>query len=464
MRKCLILAVTLALGGCDMAPRYIRPAAPVPAAWPRGEAYAPPEAQAPGMTWRAMAGDQHLQQVIALALAQNRELAASVATMAEARAQLGVVRAAQLPSITAGADADIARAIGAHGTHSNAYVASLGFSAYELDLFGRLKNQTNAAFETWLASAEGTRAARLALVAQVATTYATLAADTDLLALDRRIVESDEHSLALTQSLLRAGLASDGDVQALLAQLHGARADVEATITAQAQDRNALDLAVGGTVPDALLPPGLGALDRAVAIAPAGLSSQALLARPDVAQAEHALKASGANIGVVRAALFPTISLTAALGETSTAFTRLMSGGLAEGNVAPAASLPVFGGSGRASLRYAHAAQDLALASYQQAVQSAFADVANALARRGTIARQRASLAGQVAAQDRAVALYQAQYAAGTVTLADVLLAQRTLYAAQQSELAARLEDVTNRVALYAALGADPSLPSGNTP
>ena len=324
-RALLTLTSAVALSACNMAPTYVRPAPPVPATFPADTAY--PSAtitERPGLPWTALISDQRLRAVIARALANNRDLRAALANVEAARAQYRVQRAARLPTVTGDAAASFARR---NDDRQNSYSADIGFSAFELDLFGRVKNLSRAALESYLATEEGARATRITLIAETATAYATLAADQELLSLSRQTLASAERTLALTRSLNGAGLTGKLDVHQAETTVEQARSDIAANVTQVAQDRNALDLLAGAPVEDALLPQSLETLTDGIAKTPAGLSSDVLLQRPDVLQAEHQLKAANANIGAARAAMFPKISLTAAIGVASSALSSLFTGG-----------------------------------------------------------------------------------------------------------------------------------------
>ena len=451
-------ALCAALAGCDLAPHYIRPAAPVPQAWPQGAAYGAQPAGTPDLPWRQVFASPKLRQVIELALADNRDLRASVASLAAARAQYHVERSYQLPTLTAGASASVTRGGTNSALDTQSYDANLGVSSFEVDLFGRLKNQTREAFETYLPSASRARTTRFTIVTEPANDYATLASDRDLLRIAQETVASGQGTLALTQRLFDAGLDNAADVQEAITVVEQARSDVQNDTTQVAQDRNALDLLVGAPVPDDLLPAGLDELDGAVGNIPAGLSSDVLQQRPDVVEAEHNLRSEYAAIGAARAAFFPTLSLTSSLGVASSALSSLFTGGAVSWSATPSVSVPVLGGTNRGNLQYARAERDYYLAEYEKAVQTAFRDVANGLARRGTIVAQRQAQTRLVAAAARSLELSDVQLRAGTSDYVTVLTNQRTLYAAQQTQVSTILTDVANRITLYEAVGADPSL------
>jgi multidrug efflux system outer membrane protein len=430
-----------------MAPKYIRPIAPVPQAWPNGDAYPPPSEETAGLPWRSVITDARLVKIIDMALASNRDLRIALANVASARAQYRVQRAAQLPTIAVGADANFSR------NNPDSYTADAGISSFEIDLFGRVRDLSRAALEQYLATEEGARSTHITLVAETATAYATLAADQDLLTVSQETAASAEQSLTLTKQLNGAGLAGKLDVHQAETVLAQAQSDVEANTTQVAQDRNALNLLVGAPVDDALLPPTLAELSPGIAAAPAGLSSTVLLERPDVLQAEHQLKAANANIGAARAAFFPRISLTSLAGFASTALSSLFTGGAFTWSATPSATMPIFGGANAGNLAYSKAQRDLYLAQYEKAVQTAFKDVADALARAGTIDRQQAAQARLVTASANSYDIADQRYRAGIDTYLNRLDAQRTLYSARQSQIATALESVTNRITLYRVIG-----------
>lgn len=448
-RTILPLIPVLLLAGCNMAPAYVRPAPPVPAALPTGEAYAPtqPGVQ-PGLAWGQMVSDPALRTVIERALANNRDLRAALANIMSARAQYRVQRAAQLPTLTGDAGANVTR-------QNDSYSADIGISAFEIDLFGRVRNLSEAALENYLATQEGARATRIALIAETATAYATLAADQQLLAVSRQTLASAQRSLKLTQSLNGAGLSGKLDVYQAQTTVEQAASDVAANVTQVAQDRNALDLLVGARIEDALLPGSLDRLIAGVARVPAGLSSDMLLQRPDVLQAEHQLKAANADIGAARAAMFPKISLTSAIGVASSALSSLFTGDAFAWSVSPSASLPIFGGPARGNLDYSKAQRDLAVAQYEKAIQTAFREVADALARDGTIDAQQAAQRRLVTASQRAYDLSEQRYRSGIDTFLNTLVNQRSLYAAQRTAIATDLALVSNRLLLYRVIAAD---------
>jgi len=442
------------LGACNLAPTYVRPETPVPASWPSGDAYVQAAAagEPAGLPWTQLVSDPRLKAVIESALANNRDLRVALANILSARAQYRVERSALFPTVNASSGLTATRT---SGVRQDQYAAEVGITAFEVDLFGRVKNLSRAALETYLATEEGARSTRITLIAETATAYATLAADQELLALAKQTVSSAERSLALTQSLNRAGLAGKLDVRQAETVLEQARSDVASSTTQVAQDRNALDLLAGAPVEEALLPQSLQSLAQGVGQVPAGLSSSVLLNRPDVLQAEHMLKAANADIGAARAAMFPTISLTGAIGVASSALSSLFTGDAFTWTAAPSASLPIFGGAARGNLKYSEAQRDVYVAQYEKAIQTAFQEVADGLARAGTIDAQQAAQHALVIASQQSYDLADQRYRAGIDTFLNALDSQRTLYAARKTAISTDLTAISNRIYLYRVIGAD---------
>ena len=452
-RPLFALCCCTALAACNLAPKYGRPETPVPTAWPEGSAYAAANpAEKAGLPWEQLVSDPNLRIIIDRALTNNRDLRATLANVLSARAQYRIQRVAQLPTITAGAGVTASRQ---NGERQENYTADIGFSAFEIDLFGRLRNLSEAALENYLATQEGARSARIALVAETANAYATLAADQQLLALSRDTLASAERTLSLIQSLNRAGLTGKLDVHQAETVVEQARSDIAGNETQVAQDRNALNLLAGAPVESALLPPSLDRLAQTIAPVPAGLSSDILLQRPDVLQAEHKLKAANADIGAARAAMFPRISLTAAIGVASSALSSLFKGDSFDWSAAPSATMPLLGGGVRAGVDQSKAQRDVAAAQYEGAIQTAFREVADALARAGTINDQQRAQQALVVASQRSYALAEERYRAGIDTFLNTLVNQRSLYASQRTAIATELALVQNRVEMYRVIGAD---------
>ena len=437
-----------------MQPAYVRPNSAVPASWPTGDAYLrQSEAVLPAVTYRDIFRDPRLQALIEQALVNNRDLAVAAANIAAAREQVRIQRAQQLPQVDAGVGATGAD----NGSDKSArYQAGLSIPSFEVDLFGRLRSLTDVQRNRYLATEAAARATRLALVSDIADAWLTYAADSSLLSIAQDTVTSAEKSVKLTRARLEGGIAPRTDLRQAEQVLENAKADAADQRTALAQDVNLLRLLVGAEVDPTLLPASIDQAAPTVAELPAGLDSQILLRRPDVVEAEYQLRASNAQIGAARAALFPRISLTGLLGFASSALTRLFSGGSFAWSAGADATYTIFqAGAGRANVRLTEAQKAAAIATYQRTIQQAFREVADALARRGTIGEQlRARQAQREAAADTYL-LTEARYRNGIDSFLGSLDAQRSYYAAQRTLVLSRLEAATNLVDLYRSLGGD---------
>lgn len=457
LKRMFSLLPAFALGACSLAPKYIAPTPPVPASWPVGDAYlAQSESDLPLVSYKEIFRDVRLQSLIEQALANNRDLRVAAANVAAARARIRVVRANQFPAIGVNGSATRTEQDGRSSGDGWSYSVQGGISSFELDLFGKLANATAAQRDTALASEASARTVRLGLVSDLALAWATYAADRDLLAIARSTVSNAEASVRLTDARLKGGVSPRTDLSQAQQVLETARGDVASQKTALAQDINAIRLLVGADVDQALLPNGIAEVNEGLGLLPAGASSQVLLRRPDVVAAEYDLRAANADIGVARAQLFPSISLTGLLGFASDALSSLFDSGSFKATAGADASFSIFNAGGKsANVDVAKAQRDAALASYESAIQSAFREVADALADQGTLAeRLRAAGAYTAAAQDTA-RLTEATYREGIASSLDNLDAQRSLYSARKSEIAVRLQSAANRITLYRVLGGD---------
>ncbi len=459
--RTLALAITAALlAGCTLEPAYMRPAPPVPVALPTGPAYGAPTDVAVA-DWRQVFPDSRLQRVIEQALANSRDLQVAIAQIQASRSLYRVQRAALLPTIDASVGASTGRdytglpaSFGSEYANSTTYSTSVGTTAYELDLFGRVRSLTKAALQTYLATEEARRSTQISLVAEVATDYLTFASDTSLLAVSKATVTSAEANFDLARRRLAGGLASQLDVSSAQTIVEQAKDDVARYTTLVAQDQNALDLVVGAPVDPENLPSGVDDAAFRLGAVPGALDSRILLQRPDVLEAEHTLRSANANIGAARAAFFPTISLTASGGSESASVSSLFSGRSGIWSFAPTISVPIFdGGANKGNLDYAKAEDRIDVAQYEKAIQTAFREVADALAQRGTITERLRAQRSQVAAAAESLHLAESLYARGSDSYLDVLTAQRTYYSAQQSLIAVQLVGAANVVTLYKVLG-----------
>ena len=495
-RTALTFAAGLTLAGCNLAPKYVRPELSVPAATPSGPAYAATDAAGAIMpadtSWEVFFTDDRLRRVIRTALENNRDLRVAVANVAQARAQYSVQRSNLFPTIAASGSATYQKSpfgavgggvggvgggtggvgggtgtgggagggTGGAGTavtgsgRADIYSANVGISAWEIDLFGRIRNLTQAQQEAYFAAEENRNAAQVSLISETATAWLTMAADQDRLKIAQDTERAFGQTLKLTQDRFRIGIASELEVRQARTTYDQARSDIADATTLIAQDQNALNLLAGTTVTQDLLPARMPDKTPTLENLPANLSSEVLLRRPDVAAAEHNLIAANANIGAARAAFFPNISLTAAFGTLSLGLSNLFGSGSQQWSVAPTITQPIFDfGRNKGNLQYAKATRDAMLATYEKSIQTGFREVADALARRGTINSQ---LEAQTSLRDNAAGAYnlsQLRFRAGIDPFLNTLDSQRALYTAQQSLLATRLVRDSNAVELYRSLG-----------
>jgi multidrug efflux system outer membrane protein len=445
-----------------MAPKYTRPAAPIPAQWPTGPAYeqAAGGSNAPAaseLEWQAFFTDPKLQQVIGMALTNNRDLRLAALNVELARALYGIQRDQLYPAVSAQAGTTKQRA-SADLTQANQprtterYDVNLGVLAWEVDFFGRIRSLKDRALQEYLASEHARRGAQTLLISSVANAYLALAADREALALAQTTLETQQAAYNLVQRQYAVGVATELDLRQAQTPLEVARRDIAVYTQRVAQDENALNLLVGAPVPADLLPAELGRVRPPSDIAP-GLPSDVLLRRPDVLQAEAQLLAANADIGAARAAFFPRIALTATLGTASDELSGLFKSGAGTWSYAPQLVMPIFDARTWSALKASKVQQKVAVAAYERAIQNAFRDVADALAARGTVDQQVAAQQSLVHALAESHRLATARYEKGIDSYLAVLDAQRSLFAAQQALVALRRAQVATQVNLYSALG-----------
>ena len=450
------LAAAAWLGGCSLIPTLDRPAPPVAAQWPTATPAASAQAAAaPDLGWQDFVGEPRLRELVTLALAHNRDLRVAVLNIEQARAVYQVRRADQLPTVNAGLTGSRQSTSEINGSITSTTTAGLlipAAAAWELDFFGRLGSLKEAALAQFLATEEARKATQISLVASVASTWLSLQSNTELLALARRTLASREDSLRLTQLRFDNGASGALELRQAESLVASARASAAQQERLQAQDLNALTLLVGQTVPATLLP--VAETPVVFPELPLGLPSEVLMRRPDIRQAEQLLVAANANIGAARAAFFPRISLTASAGSASSELGGLFKNGSWGWSLAPQALVPIFdGGRNRANLASARAGREIALTQYEKAIQTAFREVADALAGRSTLAEQLQAQQAQAQAESQRLQLAELRFANGIASSLELLDAQRSLYAVQQQVAQTRLAQRQNQVALYKALG-----------
>ncbi|WP_375398152.1 efflux transporter outer membrane subunit [uncultured Sphingomonas sp.] len=482
IRKLPAMLALTSLAGCSLAPPYRRPAPPVPPSWPVGDAYLRTrEAVLPTVRYGDIFRDPRLQVIIGQAIANNRDLRIAAANIAVARGQYRIQRAELLPEVDASAGYTY-RDSGTGGTTTggitggaatggggrSAFSADIGITSFEVDLFGRIRSLTTAAQDRYFATEAAARTVRLTLIGDIADAWLTYAADRSLMRVAEQTAASAQRSVTLTRKRLDGGIAPRTDLRQAELTLDTARINIAEQRTALAQDVNALQLLVGAPVDPALLPSSIDEAGATLAELPAGLDSSVLLRRPDVVEAEYSLRAANAEIGAARAELFPRISLTGLIGLASSALTGLFSGGAFNYSAGGTIGYPIFrAGAGRANVDVTRAQRELATATYERAIQTAFREVSDALARRGTITDQ---LAATRAFRDAAAdnfRLADLRYRGGVTSFLESLDAQRSLYAAERTLITTQLTRAGNLVTLYRTLGGDSlveATPTGPVP
>lgn len=465
MRRAALLLIT-ALSGCNFAPQYREPVAPVSASYPvqtASDGTSVPLATELG--WRDFFLDPRLRALIALGLERNRDLAQSYARIDQARAQYRIQESQRLPTIEANASGrrlnqpagTLASDTPDGGSSDeriefNQYAVDVGVSAFELDLWGRVRNLTEAQRQRYLASVEGTRAFRLSLIAQIASTYFAIRGGEERIRLAKDSIEGRREGVRIARLRLDAGVTSTVDHDQAVLLLTQAQTELADIQRITEQTRNLMDVLIGGPSDTPLpqnAPPG-----QPVRTIDAGLPSALLGNRPDILQAEHNLRAANADIGAARAAFFPSISLTGDYGFASTALGSLFIGGNNSWSFGGVLNLPIFDwGRRKAQVRLSEAQAAELTAAYQRTVQGAFQEVSDALVGRRRFAEQISYQIRTLEAQQRLARTARLRYDNGIAIYLEVLDAERNLFSAGQQLIQLRTGELQNAVSLYTALG-----------
>lgn len=453
------LLATAVIGACTMAPRYERPEAPIAATFSGDE---PAQASEPAaeIGWREFFRDPQLQDLIGRALANNRDLRVAALNVEAARAQYRIQRSDLVPKIDAIGEASSQRVPANLSAAGDSYVArqysvAAGVTAFELDLFGRVRSLRHNALEQFLSLDETRIGTQLSLVAEVANAWLTLIADRELLRLTQETLQSQQLSFELTRLRFQSGVVSEVDLHQSEMSLRDAEVNIASYTRLAAQDRNALALLVGEPLP-ADVDTGEHSVASQISsqALPAGLPAELLERRPDVRAAEHALKAANGSIGAARAAFFPSISLTGAYGEANDELSGLFAGGQTTWSFVPQIRLPIFaGGANVANLDLAHVRKRIEIARYEQAIQVAFREVSDALVARRTLGDQLRAQEALTQAAGNSYRLADMRYRGGVDSYLTTLIAQRDHYAAQRALINTRLAQASNLVLLYKSLG-----------
>lgn len=450
------IAAAVLLAGCSMAPTYERPAAPVPQFFPNNPAQIAGQPLTAGIAWQDYFTDPRLARLIQTSLENNRDLRVAVLNIATAQATYRITRSAQVPNLNLNAGGQRQRPSLLGDTVSESDYVNVGIPAWEIDFFGRIQSLKDVALQQYLSTEEARKATQISLVAAVATGWLAVIADEESLEITRQTLATREEGYKLSKLRFDNGVISEIDLRLAESLAEGARATLAQQQRARAQDENALALLLGTPVPPETIQGGLGALDAVSPMAdvPAGLPSDMLNQRPDIRSAEQQLLAANANIGAARANFFPRISLTATYGTASNELSGLFKSGSEAWSFAPSLVLPIFDyGANKARLDSAWANRDISLAQYEKSIQSAFREVADALAGRATLGDQLAALRKQAVAEEARFKLSDLRYRNGVANALDLQDAQRSLFTAQLAATQTRLSQLQNQVTLYKALG-----------
>lgn len=447
----LVTGAVLLLAGCNLAPKYERPAAPLAPAYPHGGAADATETPASSLPWQKFVADERLQRLIEIALANNLALRVATLKVEQSRAQYRISRSDLSPAVSAGGSYSRSHAA---GSTTRSWSASAGVTAYELDFFGRVRNLNEQALEKFFATAEAQRNAQLSLVAEVASQYFSLREAEAQTTLAELTLASVQQSFELARGKFDAGESNELDLRTAEGQVKTAQIDRLAFQREVAQASNALVLLLGQPLPANLPAPRSFTGDDLLAPVAPELPSTLVQRRPDILEAEHTLKAAHANIGASRAAFFPSITFTGSVGTTSADLDHLFGAGTGVWSFVPQISVPIFNaGRNRANLDAAKIAASIEIANYQKAIQTAFREVADALVANESHAREVAARTELIAALRKRFELASARYLHGEDTFLTVLSAQQDLYSAEQGILRARYQLLDSRLSLYRALG-----------
>lgn len=467
MNRILFLPVITAiflLGGCTLAPRYDRPETPVSPTWPKGPAYihiedAPSESAPAGsaISWREFITDARLQDITEIALKNNRDLRIAALNVDMARALYGIERVSLLPSVNAAGlwyqerfPADLSA--GGSAYTAEKYSVNLGITSWEVDLFGRIRSLKDKALQEYLATDQALRGMKIMLASAVAQAYLALAADREAFQLVSKTLSVQENSYTLIRKRYDAGIISEIDLKRAQTQVEAARGEVARYTQLVAQDENALNLLTGAPVRSDWLPQNLSDVSAPGNISP-GLSSEIILQRPDVMAAEHRLKAAHANIGAARAAFFPRISLTTTIGTASADLSGLFKSGSDTWSFVPQIVMPIFDARTWFAYDATKIQKEISIAQYEKTIQTAFREVADALAEKSMITERIKAQQALVDALAEAHRLAELRYTKGVDSYLSVLDAQRSLYSARQGLITLRFIQMNNLITLYKTLG-----------
>lgn len=451
--KLLTLSAIFVLAGCSLAPDYQRPALPVPQQFSlKQNALVPAPGEYQDTGWRSFFVDSQVKALIGEALVNNRDLRMAVLKVQEARAQYGVTDADRYPQLTAGSSGTYSGKLKGDSSTEREFEAGLNLS-FDLDFFGRLKNMSEAERQNFFASEEARRAVHISLISNVSQSYFNQRLAYAQLQVAEETLQNYQRSYAFVEKQLVTGSTNVLALEQARGVIESTRSEIAKRKGDLAQANNALQLLLGtyGKLPD---DHARSRGDIKPVTLPPSLSSQILLQRPDIMEAEHGLLAANANIGAARAAFFPSITLTSSVSSSSSDLSSLFNAASGMWNFVPKIDIPIFNaGRNQSNLDLAEIRQQQSVVNYEQKIQNAFKEVADALVLRQSIADQ---ISGQQRYLDslqitlqRARALYQN----GAVSYIEVLDAERSLFVTRQSLLDLNYAQQVNEIKLFAALG-----------
>ena len=463
-KKFITVLLSVLIAGCSLAPKYESPVVDIEMQYPKGEAYPKKYKQQNNPEnvldhrWSAFFKDPLLQQLIQHALLNNQDLKIAALNVAALEAQYRIRRADLFPQLNANADATIQKLPSDISYNRRLYQLGLTTVAWELDLWGRLRNLNEQAIQNYLASDETRTAVHMSLVSAVARAYLTYQANQEQLSLIQATVQTQQHTYDLTKALVQSGHATQFDLSLAEMALRTAQFDQSKMIRLVAQDRNALNFLMGAPIPESIASQLTRTKDlpdrKLLAPISAGLPSDLLMRRPDIRATEHMLLAANANIGVARAAFFPSIQLTGSAGIASSSLSDLFDAGTGMWSFMPKINLPIFSaGANKANLDHAKIQKRIEIVNYNKAIQTAFREVSDHLAGQATLNEQIKLQDQSVAASQNAYQLAKLRFKTGQDNYFVVLDLERTFYVAQQQLIQTRLEQLNNEIQLYKALG-----------
>ena len=406
--------------------------------------------------WQDFVKNDKLKELIKLAIENNRDLKIAILNIESARATYRIEKAKYFPSIDAKASNTNARDVTSNNNTeiSRTYSAKFGAS-YELDLFGKTRSLNDSTLQSYLATKYAATSAKISLISEVINIWNTLSSNIEHLKLLQNSIDNLEVASELTQKKFDMGIILIDDVFSSQTSLKETEVNLLNQLTTIEKNKNALELLVSTSIPNDLLPTGFKDTENSLMLIQSGLSSEVLFSRPDIIEAEYNLKAKNANIGLARAAFFPSITLTADYGLASTSLSSLFNGNAQTvWSFIPSINLPIFkGGENKANLDYANAQQKIALAQYEKTIQSAFKDVSDALIERANISKQLNAQEDLVNTAQKSYEVALNSYKYGLGTYLNVLVAQKTLFDTQRVLVDTKLNELINRVSLYTSLG-----------